>query len=109
MIIEPNKKNKIIGCIYKLLNVPVTEFTNDYMCLLLEKLSLEKKVILMGDFNINILNCDLGKDTSDFVDTIYKSLLYPTINTPIPITVTRKTLRENIFQNDFNKILWLGT
>ena len=32
LIIEPNKKNKIIGCIYKLPNVPDTEFTNDYMC-----------------------------------------------------------------------------
>ena len=42
-IIEPNLKNKIVGCIYKHLNVPITEFTNDYMGLLLEELSCEKK------------------------------------------------------------------
>ena len=49
---------------------------------LLEKISREKKeTILMGDFNINILNCDSDKDTADFVDTIYASLLYPTFNT----------------------------
>ena len=82
-IIEPNsKKNKIIGCIYKHPIVPFTKFTNDYMSPLLEKLSFEKKeIILMGDFNINILNCDPVKDTADFVDTIYASSLYPTINT----------------------------
>ena len=57
-----NKKNKIIGCIYKHQNVPVTEFRNYYMGPLLEKLSREKKeIILMGDFNINILNCDSDK------------------------------------------------
>ena len=51
-IIEPNnKRNKIVGCIYKHPIVPVTEFTNDYMGPLLEKLSREKKeTILMGDF-----------------------------------------------------------
>ena len=92
-VIEPNKKNKIIGCIHKHSNVPVAEFTHDYMSPLLEKLSREKKgTILMGDFNINILNCDSDKDTADFVDTIYASSLYLTINTPTRITATSKTL-----------------
>ena len=41
-IIEPiNKKNRIIGRIYKHPNVPVMAFTNDYMGPLLEKLSRE--------------------------------------------------------------------
>ena len=42
-MVEPNLKNKNVGCIYKYPNVPSTEFTNDYMGLLLEKLSREKK------------------------------------------------------------------
>ena len=71
---------------------------------LLEKLSREKKeIILMGDFNINILNCDSDKDTADFVDTIYVSSLYPTINTPTRIRATSETLGDNIFCNDFTK------
>ena len=42
------------------------------MCLLLEKLLTEKKeLILMGDYNINILNCDVDNQTGDFVDTMY--------------------------------------
>ena len=43
-IIKPNlkNKNKIIGCIYKHPNVPVAEFTSDFINLLLEKLSHEK-------------------------------------------------------------------
>ena len=33
----------------------------------------------MCDFNINILNCYSDKDTTNFVDTINPSLLYPTL------------------------------
>ena len=104
-IIEPNnKKNKIIGCIYKHPIVPVIEFTNDYLGPLLEKISCEKKeIILMGYFNINILNCDSDKDTADFVDIIYASSLHPTINTPTRITATWKNLIDNIFYNDFTR------
>ena len=111
-IIEPNirNKNKIIGCIYKHPNVAVAEFTSDFINLLLEKLSHEKnQIILMGDFNINILNCDSDKDTSDFVDTMYASPLFFTINTPKRITPTSKTLINNMFYNGFTKKNQQGT
>ena len=49
----------------------------------------------MGNFNINILNCDSDEDTSDFIDTMYASSLYPTINTPTRTTPTSKTLIDN--------------
>ena len=63
----------------------------------------------MGDLNINILNCDLDKDTTDFKDTMYASSLYPTISTPTWITATSKTLIHNIFYNDFTKKIQQGT
>ena len=71
-IIEPKKKNAIASCIYKHPNISVGEFTNDFLKLLLKKLSFEKKgVILMVDFNINLLNCNIDKNTSDYVDILY--------------------------------------
>ena len=61
-------------------------------------LSCEKKeIILMGDFNINLLNYDSDKDTTNFVDTMYALSFYPTINTPTQITATSKTLIDNIY------------
>ena len=63
----------------------------------------------MGDLYINILNCDSDKDTTDFIDTMYASSLYPTINTPTRITATSKTLIDNIFYNDFTKKYQQGT
>ena len=74
-IIEPilRNKNKIIGSIYKHPNVPVAECTSDFINLIENRkaFSWKKETILMGDFNINIHNCDSDKDTTDFIDTIY--------------------------------------
>ena len=81
-----NNSNTVIGCIYKHPKVPVTEFTEAFLVPLLEKLAKEKKeTILMGDFNINILNCNSDRET------IYSNSFYPTINIPTRITSTSKT------------------
>ena len=75
-------KKQIVGSIYKQPIAPVTEFTNVYLGRILEYFSPKKKeIILMGDFNINILNVDSDKDIADFVDTSYAPSLYPTNNT----------------------------
>ena len=56
---ENNQKKIIVGCVYKDPGVAIQEFTNDFICPLFEKLLTEKKeVILIGDYNINILNSD---------------------------------------------------
>ena len=66
------KKNIVIGCIYKHPKVSIKEFLNDYLEPLLIKLSFEEKeVILMGNFNINLLNCNTDTYTSDYIDTLY--------------------------------------
>ena len=70
---------------------------------LLEKLSLEKKRILMGDFNTNFLQSDLDKETSNFIDNIYSNSFFPTINLPTRITALYKTLIDNIFYNNICK------
>ena len=98
-IIEAKSKNKIIGCIYKHPKVCVREFTSNFMNPLLEKLATEKKeIILMGDYNINILNCNSDNETSDFIDAMHASSFYPTINTQLGLT-----LIDNIFYNTFTK------
>ena len=38
-----NNLNTVIGCIYKRPKVPVTEFTEDFLVPLLEKLAKQKK------------------------------------------------------------------
>ena len=64
--------------------------------------------MLMGDSNINILNCNSDNETSDFIDTMSLSSLYPTINTPTWITATSNTLIDNIFYNTLTKNILAG-
>ena len=49
------QKNMVIGCVYKHLKHGVSDFTNNYITPLLDKLSNENKdIMIMGDFNINL-------------------------------------------------------
>ena len=53
----------------------------------------------MGDFNINLLKYDTGKDSADVLDSMYASFLLPYISAPSRVTPRSKTLTDNIFSN----------
>ena len=50
----------------------------------------KKEVILLGDFNINLLNCDSDKDTSSFLKMMLSNSLFPRIIKPTRITTRSK-------------------
>ena len=55
-------------------------------------------MVIIGDFNIDILKYNTNKDSSDFVDAMYSSFLLPYISSP---TCTKsRTLIDNIFSNN---------
>ena len=64
----------------------ITEFLTDYLDLLLQKIAFEKKeVILLGDLNINLPNCNSDKDTSSFLKMMLSNSLLPRIIKPTRI------------------------
>ena len=97
-----NKKLKIliIGCVYKHPKHEVKYFTNNHMTPSLDKLSKENKdIMIMGDFNVNLINCNGDKNISNFLDTMFFHSFLPFITTPTRITRNTKTLIDNIFYN----------
>ena len=97
-IMYTKKKNLIIGCIYKHPCMSVEEFNDEYILPLLEKASKENKpLILLGDFNINLLKSDTDNSVSNFLDILGSFSLLPQIILPTRITNTSKTLIDNIF------------
>ena len=99
-LLSSSRKNTIVGCIYRHPSMHSSEFNSIYLNDLLEKLSHEtKKVILMSDFNIDLLKYDTHGDSSDFLDAMYASFPLPYINTPSRVTPHSKTLIDNIFSN----------
>ena len=64
----------------------------------LEKLSNENKtVVLMGDFNIDILKYGSNIDSSTFLYIMYSSFLLPYISSPSRLTTRSQRLIDNIF------------
>ena len=78
----------------------VSDFTNNYITPLLDKLSNENKDIrIMGVFNIKLINYNDYKNTGNFLDTIFSQSFLPYITTPTRITRNTKTLIDNIYYN----------
>ena len=97
-----SKSNKytIIGCIYKYLKLTLAGFNQNFIQLLLDKLSFENKnIILLGDFNIDLLHYANDNQTRTFLDQIYSSSLSSQITTPTRTTPRPKTIIDNIFTN----------
>ena len=80
-IIFPNKSNIIVGCMYKHPSMDICTFNDHYTNPLLENLSKEenKKLFLMGDFNIDLLSFDTLQHINEFIDNITSSSLQPQI------------------------------
>ena len=93
--INKNRKNCIIGYIYKHPKMSIQEFNNILMPTL-ETISKENKdVYLMGDFNINLINYDSHNPISQFLANIRSNSFFPYINIPIRYTPRSKTLILN--------------
>ena len=55
----------------------------------------------MGDFNINLLECETDNAAKNFADTLASQSFLPTITKPTRITEGTATLIDNILTNDF--------
>ena len=99
-ILNKKQKNLIIGCVYKHPKHEVKDFTNNNMMSLLDKLSNENKdIMIMGDLNVNLINCNDDKNISNFLETMRSHSFLPFITNPTRITRNTKTLIDNIFYN----------
>ena len=58
-----------------------------------------KDIMIMGDFNINLINYNDDKNTGNFLDTMFSQSFLPYITTPTRITRNTKTLIDNIYYN----------
>ena len=106
-ILNKKQKNMIIGCVYNHPKHRVSDFTNNYITPLLDKLSNENRdIMIMGDFNINLITYNGDKNTGIFLNTMFSQSFLPYITTPTRITRNTKTLIDNTYYNKpLNKII----
>ena len=64
-----------------------SDLNDEYLKPLSENLtSGNKEVILLDDFNTDLLKCDSIKDISNFLDIIYSTNILPNITSPTSFT-----------------------
>ena len=103
-----NERDVIIGVIYRPPNTDVENF-NDLLVDVLSKIKSENKSsYLLGDYNINLLNCDNHTPTQNFIDNLYSNSFFPSITKPTRVTHKSATLIDNIFQNSLNNVTTLS-
>ena len=108
-IINHKKLNILIGCIYRHSVMGLNEFNDYFLNELLHKFSLENKsVILLGDFNVDLMKYDNHHLTNEFLDSLSSHLFLPHITQPSRIRDSSKTLIDNIFSNTLIENTILG-
>ena len=103
------KKNYIVGSIYRHPNMSIKDFNENFLSELMIRLGREKKeVLLMGDFNVDLMNYEQNEETNNFIEILSNNSFLPNITKPTRITSHSKTLIDNIFSNSPEQLLFSG-
>ena len=103
-----NESSIIIGVIYRPPDTNV-DTVNDLLSDVLGRIKTENKSsYLLGDYNINLLNCESHAPTQNFIDNLYTNSFFPRITKPTRVTHRSATLIDNIFCNNFSNFSTLS-
>lgn len=97
---QENMKNIIIGAIYRPPDADIQYFTAQLDKLLACINNTNKKCFILGDFNVNL--AEKNSKQKDFLNCLYSSSFFPTINSYTRISKTSQTIIDNIITNFHN-------
>ena len=82
----------------------LNEFNDNYLNILLQKISkVKKNAFLLDDFNVDLLKYDKHAGTNEFIDSLSSYLYLPYILHPTRVTGHSQTIIDNIFSNYVSK------
>ena len=79
-------KNMNIGCVYRHPHYNCLEFHNALKTQLHNLNTRDKEVFVLGDININLLQCNSDNQTSEYLDMVFDLGYMPLITKPTQIT-----------------------
>src|SRR6218665_1213681 len=95
----------VLGSVYRPPGGSITEF-NEELTVLLTSLSKKRsRIIIGGDFNIDLLKTGDHDPSQDFINIMNSESFLPTINYPTRITNHSATIIDNIFVNCYHDII----
>ena len=101
LFIEIYSKHKkiILAIVYRPPNQEVSEFLNVLEVPLLKITNENRECLLIGDYNIDLLNATVSPNTDKFIDLLLTYSFTPFILKPTRFSRTSATLIDNIFSN----------
>lgn len=100
-----SRETLTLGTIYRPPGQNLTDFNNDFENLLSQISGKNRKVALVGDFNINLLKTEVHKASDDFYNCVISHHFLPAITKPTRITSHSLTLIDNLFTNAWLNII----
>ena len=101
-LLIPNRQSHLIGVVYKHPSMKHDKFNNNFMNVLLEKLTPENKPsIITDDFNLNLIKYMQNTGVNQFLENILSNNFIPQITLPTRITEKTATPTDNIFKNSY--------
>ena len=98
-ILNKNPKSIVLNLTYRPPNGDPNELENYFKNILSKREIINKELVFVGDFNINILDFNEGKTVQSFVNLVPRHGLIPTVNKPTRITRNTATAIDHIITN----------
>lgn len=99
-VLLPNQKNLICACVYRHPYMSINDFNENFLSPFLESIQKENKLVLIiGDFNVNLLRCESNTAISKFSELFFSHKFSPYVLQPTRLTANSATLIDNIFFN----------
>ena len=75
--VNPRKSNIVVGAIYRHPSMNPADFNCNYLNKLLENIAKEEKsIVLLGNFNVNLLNYNEHNEANEFLILLPLTHLY---------------------------------
>ena len=101
-IVNTKNKNILCCCAYRHPSPGLVRFKEHLEATLSHLTKENKNIFLMGDFNINLLNCESNPQSNDFLQMRNSYFFLPYILQPTRITERSATLIDYIFANSYS-------
>ena len=92
-------KSILLNLTYRLPNGDTNELQNPFENVLSKQEITNKKLVLVGDFNINVLDFNESKMVQNFLDLMFRHGLIPTENKPTRVSRNTATAIDHIITN----------
>ena len=96
-VIRKTAKNIIVSCIYQPPRGDSYKFFNEIETVICKNCG--KTLFLVGDLNINSLDCSINTNIRDFFNLVFQDGVFPLLNKPTRVTKSSTTIIDHVLTN----------